>query len=63
MDTKGQINSRFILVFSQLESDPGFTNVEVRPILQVLIYGIRVEARGTTKHYKPEERRQVRKYW
>lgn len=43
-----------LLVFPKLESDPCFAEAEARPVLQVLVDGVRVEARATTQHYKPE---------
>jgi len=38
------MNKICILVFSEFESDPRFTNVKIGPILQVFINSIRVEA-------------------
>ena len=38
------MNKICILVFSEFESDPCFTNVKIGPILQVFINSIRVEA-------------------
>ena len=38
------MNKLCLLVFSEFESDPCFTNVKIGPILQVFINSIRVEA-------------------
>lgn len=43
-----------LLVFSELEYNPSLREVERWPFLRVLVDGVGVEARGITKHYKPE---------
>lgn len=43
----------YLLVFPQLECHSGLVEVETGPSLQTFINGVRIEARGITKHYKP----------
>lgn len=45
IEENGRYNKRnCVLVFSELESNPSFVEVESRPIREVLVNGIRVEA-------------------